>query len=158
MFRLLAAVLAAAVPATAQAAPQKYLCDFTGHDTPRKVDDGGFISEKYLLEIDAGNSTATAYDALAHSVDGAPVTAKFTRKRDGQYRLRWKLAQVPVIVTKTVDYGIPDIIETTFTMRYSVLFDPEAMQGILSASGAGERFTSSAKLVCQKTNKSLAFR
>ncbi|MEX0305361.1 MAG: hypothetical protein AB3N24_23320 [Leisingera sp.] len=158
MFRLLAAVLAVAVPAAAQAAPQKYLCDFTGHDSLREVDDGGFVSDKYLLEIDAANSTATAYDALAHNVDGAPVAAKFTRKRDGQYRLRWKLAQVPVIITKTVDYGIPDVIETTFTMRYSVLLDPEALQGKLSASGAGERFTSSAKLGCQKTNKSLAFR
>lgn len=158
MYRQLATVLALAVPFAAQAAPQKYLCDFTGHGSSRKVDDGGFVSSKYLLEIDAEDRTATAYDALAYEVYGAPAAAKFSRKRDGMYRLRWKLARVPVVVTKTVDYGIPDVIETTFTMRYSVLFDPKTMQGTLSASGAGERFTSSAKLECGKTKKTLVFR
>ncbi|WP_156927498.1 hypothetical protein [Leisingera methylohalidivorans] len=156
--RLLATALALAVPVAANADPQKYLCNFTEHNSPRKIDDGGFVPSKYMLTIDVENSAATAYDRLVHEIYQAPIAAKFSKKNNGTYRLRWKLSGVPVTITKTVDYGIPDVIKTKFNLRYSLLFNPETLQGTLSVSGGGERFASAAILDCKKANKNMAFR
>ncbi|MBY6056011.1 hypothetical protein [Leisingera daeponensis] len=158
MSRLLATALALVVPAAANAESEKYLCNFTGHNSLRKIDDGGFVPSKYMLTIDAGNKTATAYDGLVHEVYQAPIPAKFSKKGNGNYRLRWKISGVPVTITKTVDYGIPDVIETKFNVRYSLLLNPETLQGTLSVSGGGERFASAANLDCKKTNQNLVFR
>lgn len=157
MFKSVIILLSLAVPTVANAAPVKYLCNFTGHNTPRKVDDGGFVYSKYLLNIDAENRKASVYDGLSHKLYDAPVAATLATKSNGVYRLRWKLKGVPVTITKTVDYGIPDVINTQFNMRYSVLFNPKTMQGTLSASGGGERFASAANLNCEKTTRNLVF-
>ncbi|WP_027257441.1 MULTISPECIES: hypothetical protein [Leisingera] len=157
MLRLFPTVLTLAAPVAATAAPEKFLCSFAGHSSARENNDGGFVPGKSMLNVDAQNSTATVYDAFTHMVYNAPVATKFTKKSNGMYRLRWKVKGVPVTITTTYDYGIPEIIKTKFTVRYSLLFNPETLQGKLSVSGGGERFTSSGKFDCDKTNKNLVF-
>lgn len=82
----LAAVLAAAA-ATAQAAPQAWICKLKDYG------DGGFPMTEVAFMIDSAQNRTLAFDAYQMHYNGAPAEAKMTRKSAG-LRFTWRARNI----------------------------------------------------------------
>ncbi|MCB4454940.1 hypothetical protein [Leisingera sp. McT4-56] len=156
MFKKMALMLALICPATASAKPEKFLCTF-GNGRSYASDFTKFLSNHAVFVMDAENGTATAYDSYVHLMHQSPIPARFKKKGDGKYQLRWKLVGVPVEVTRSDRDGSTRIYDSKVTFRYSFLFDPATKQGFLSARGGGKSFKTTARMSCEETNRNIVF-
>lgn len=86
------AVVTAGGAAQAGSETKTYVCDFGGSP---------YRTETLLLSVDTGKGTAKVFNGAIEHVHGQPITVKISKRRNGLYRLRWKVNGLPGAINRS---------------------------------------------------------
>lgn len=82
---------------------RSYYCEF-GMDRPPANNRGASV-EQLLVSIDIQKGTARVFNGAVEHAHGKPITVKIKKRRNGHYRLRWKVKGLPGTVSQYHDGG-----------------------------------------------------
>lgn len=76
-----------------------------------------------LIEVDAANGQARVYGDYSAQYYGHPINVKISERRDGKFRLRWKVRGLPGTITRTEDEAVQSVTRAKVTLEVRLVFN-----------------------------------